>query len=657
MEAIDLPHAHAYCYRRLASHTRPRDRLTVSGWADRYRMLSSKDSGEPGRFRTSRQPMFREIMDALSVHSPVLEITLVFPSQFGKTLITTNWIGYTMHHAPCPMLCLMPTLESRDAWKVQKLNPLLTETPVLRDLLGGLKSRDAANSKDAIDFPGGIIFLGGGNSVNSYAQRSARNGLTDDMDRFPWEVGNEGKISKLFRGRFKGFPRYKWLKISTPTLLGASLILIEYDQSDQRRYYVHCPACGHAQHLKWANLKWDQTTKPPAWAEYECEECGHGIKEHHKPQLLEEGIWVPERPEIKKYRGYHANNLYSPIGLGPSWLGMAHDFLLSKDDPADLKVFINTALAEGFEDQTSALKSHDLAKRMDMEVEMGSLPPGVLALTAFIDTQDTWLDITLLGWTATGHRVIDWHQIQGNTSLKDPWDEAFAWAHLERTNAFGRKMHLRALGVDSRGHRGKEVRDFVMRPNWRVPVYSCQGSTTRMGRAIAQSASLQDKDKRGKTVKNGYGVWNIGTEFLKDYIYGRLAADSELPPEERHFRFPSGLPMEYFDGLLSEVYNPETKRYEQKRGNKYKRNEPLDGLVGALAAGFHKLVNLGHYRNGKPDQGFWVRLKAVLEPGGMAPLPIETSSSDNQAPAPNPGVGRISLDQWARKGNLGGPRA
>ena len=55
----------------------------------------------------------------------------------------------------------MPTLDSRDAWKAQKLNPLLQETPVIRDLLGGQRSRDAANSKDMIDFPGGVLFLGG----------------------------------------------------------------------------------------------------------------------------------------------------------------------------------------------------------------------------------------------------------------------------------------------------------------------------------------------------------------------------------------------------------------------------------------------------------------------------------------------------------------
>ena len=40
--------------------------LSVSTWADQHRMLSSKASAEPGRWRTARTPYLREIMDCLS---------------------------------------------------------------------------------------------------------------------------------------------------------------------------------------------------------------------------------------------------------------------------------------------------------------------------------------------------------------------------------------------------------------------------------------------------------------------------------------------------------------------------------------------------------------------------------------------------------------
>ena len=40
--------------------------LTVSEWADQHRLLSTKSASEPGRWRTSRTPYLRDIMDCLS---------------------------------------------------------------------------------------------------------------------------------------------------------------------------------------------------------------------------------------------------------------------------------------------------------------------------------------------------------------------------------------------------------------------------------------------------------------------------------------------------------------------------------------------------------------------------------------------------------------
>lgn len=640
---MTLPNAHAYCYRKLAIATKPRDRLSVSAWADRHRHLSSKQAGEAGRWRTARNPILAEIMDCLSAFSPVREVVVMKSSQVGVTEVMINKIGYNMDHAPCATMVLMPTLDLRNSWKVQKLNPLLQETGVVRDILGGLRSRDAANSKDIIDFPGGILFLAGSNSPNSYAQKSVKDLLMDDLDRFPSEIGEEGDPVALARGRCKSFPRYKLMLVSTPTIKGASLIEREYELSDKRRYHVPCPACGEAQHLKWSNMKWDQVNKPPRAAWYECEHCGHRIEEHHKPAMLAAGVWIPERPDVKR-RGYHVSALYAPIGLGPSWLDLATRFLEAKDEPATLKTFINTDLGETWEDQTSALKTHDLARRME-DVDMGVVPPGVLALTAFIDTQDKWLDITLLGWHEGGYRLIDWHQIDGDTTRQEPWDDLTAWINATHRNAYGKEMRIRAAGIDSRGHRGQQVRAFVLRPDLKVKVYACQGSTTRMGRAIASGPSYPDKDRRGKTIKTGYGVWNIGTEFCKDYLFGHLVSDGELQPEERRFRFPSGLPTEYFDGLLSEVYNPETKRYEQKKGAKHKRNEPLDGMVGAWAIGQHKEVNIGRHRNGKPDPGYWRRLAAVLEAGEIAesskPAQQEIQQQEKPQQVSRPRIGGV----------------
>ena len=59
--------------------------LTVSEWADRYRILSPKSAAEPGRWRTSRTPYLKEIMDCLSVSSPVQRVAFMKGAQIGAT--------------------------------------------------------------------------------------------------------------------------------------------------------------------------------------------------------------------------------------------------------------------------------------------------------------------------------------------------------------------------------------------------------------------------------------------------------------------------------------------------------------------------------------------------------------------------------------------
>jgi len=63
-----------HCYTVLARACRPRDRLTVSAWADRHRWLSSKQAGERGKWRTARNPILAEIMDCLSLYSRTREV-------------------------------------------------------------------------------------------------------------------------------------------------------------------------------------------------------------------------------------------------------------------------------------------------------------------------------------------------------------------------------------------------------------------------------------------------------------------------------------------------------------------------------------------------------------------------------------------------------
>jgi phage terminase large subunit GpA-like protein len=68
----------------------PRERLSVSRWADRYRVLAGKAASEPGQWRTDRAPYMREPMDALSADSDVEEVVIWAGTQLGKSEACLN---------------------------------------------------------------------------------------------------------------------------------------------------------------------------------------------------------------------------------------------------------------------------------------------------------------------------------------------------------------------------------------------------------------------------------------------------------------------------------------------------------------------------------------------------------------------------------------
>jgi hypothetical protein len=108
---------------RFRRGVKPRDLLTVSEWAARHRELKS-GTNSPGPWHNDLTPYLVEIMDALSEHSSVRQVTFMKSSGVGGTEAMFNWIGYLMHHlGNKDLLCVMPTLELRD----RSFNPRLAQ--------------------------------------------------------------------------------------------------------------------------------------------------------------------------------------------------------------------------------------------------------------------------------------------------------------------------------------------------------------------------------------------------------------------------------------------------------------------------------------------------------------------------------------------------
>jgi hypothetical protein len=216
---------------------RPDPDLTVSEWADQHRSLSPRASAEPGRYRTTRTPYLREIMDALSPRHPAQRISFMKAAQVGAAEAGNNWIGFVIHHAPGPMLAVLPTVEMAKRTSRGRLDPLIADSPALRERVKSARSRDAGNLMLSKEFPGGILVLTGANSATSLRSMPARYIFLDEVDAYPASADEEGDPVTLAVARATTFShRRKVFMVSTPTIRGLSRIEREWELSDQQRY-------------------------------------------------------------------------------------------------------------------------------------------------------------------------------------------------------------------------------------------------------------------------------------------------------------------------------------------------------------------------------------------------------------------------------------
>jgi phage terminase large subunit GpA-like protein len=589
--------------------------FTVSSWADEHRYLSQKASAEPGRWRTDRTPYLKEIMDALSPSSPVQRICFMAGAQVGKSETGNNWLGFVVDHAPGPMLLVQPTVDTAKRFSKQRLAPMIEETPRLRDKIAESRSRDSGNTVQVKEFQGGTLVITGANSAVSLRSMPARYLFLDEIDAYPSDVDGEGDPIQLAEKRTTTFARRKVYMCSTPTLKDTSRIEREFLNSDQRRYFVPCPDCGHKQFLRWQQFKWDEGA--PASVRYACEDCGVLIEERHKTTMLAEGEWRPTAEGDGRTAGFHLPSFYSPIGW-KSWADIVREFLDAKNDPALLKTFVNTVLGETWEDEYSnKLGAEDLRKRVEF-YEPGVVPARGLIVTAGVDVQDNRLAIVLRAW---GHGEESWlishEEIYGDPAQPQLWQQLDVILNKPLRHGISEPIKISAMAVDSGGHFTHEVYAFC-RDRRRQGVLAIKGQSVKNKPAIGKGSTV-DLNYRGKVIKGGAEVYPVGTDTIKSTIYGRLKFTEE---GDGFYHFGAEASQAYFDQLTSEkqitryVKGFPIREWVKKPGA---RNEALDCEVYAYAA-LQWLYT--RYNRKTIFEQFEQRLKISPEEKKIEPVPV-----------------------------------
>ncbi|MCT0216088.1 phage terminase large subunit family protein, partial [Synechococcus sp. CS-1330] len=565
--------------------------LTVSEWSDRHRMLSSKASAEPGRWRTSRTPYLKAIMDCLSPTSPVERVVFMKAAQLGATEMGSSWIGYVIHHAPGPMMAVWPTVEMAKRNSKQRIDPLIEESPVLSELIAPARSRDSGNTILAKEFRGGVLVMTGANSAVGLRSMPVRYLFLDEVDGYPLDVEGEGDAISLAEARTRTFARRKIFIVSTPTISGASAIEREYEASDQRRYFVPCPHCSHRQWLRFEQLRWDKGQ--PETAAYICESCDTTIAEHHKTWMLEHGEWRAMAPENSaKTAGFHLSSLYSPVGWR-SWreIAAAWEAAVSKESgsAAAIKTFKNTELGETWVEEGEAPDWQRLVERRE-DYRIGSVPQGGLLLVGGADVQKDRIEASI--W-AFGRGKESWlveHRVlMGDTARDTVWKRLAEMLAETWTHACGAQMPLARFALDT-GFATQEAYAFVR---------ACRDSRVMAVKGVPRGAALIgtptaiDVSQGGKKLRRGIKVYSVAVSIAKLEFYNNLRKSADVGEDGLTTVFPAGfvhlpkIDAEFIQQLCAEqlITRRDRNGFPVREWQKMReRNEALDCYVYARAA-------------------------------------------------------------------------
>jgi phage terminase large subunit GpA-like protein len=570
---------------------RPDPDLTVSQWADAHRKLSSRASAEPGQYRTSRTPYLRAIMDALSPGHPAQRITFMKAAQVGATEAGNNWIGFVIHHAPGPMLAVLPTVEMAKRTSRGRIDPLIEDSPALKERVQPARSRDAGNSMLSKEFPGGILVLTGANSATGLRSMPARYVFLDEVDAYPASADEEGDPVTLAEARTTTFAhRRKVFMVSTPTIRGLSRIEREFEASDQRRYFVPCPHCGEMQWLQFERLRWAKGQ--PETAAYHCEACEKPIAEHHKTQMLERGEWrgtaVSDNPHAI---GFHLSALYSPIGW-KSWEQIARDWLAAQGSDEMLRAARNTLLGETWVESGEAPEWQRLAdRRITFPAQ---IPAGGLFLTAGADVQKDRIEVDVWAWgRGLESWLVDHIVIPGGPDDPACWDKLTALLGRTWTHENGAIMTLAKLAIDT-GYESAAVYAWARKQGIAqvAPVKGLEG----FNRATPVSGpTFVDATVNGRKLKRGARLWTVATATFKAETYRYLRI--ERPSNEDRalgvadpagtIHLPDWADSEWLKQLVGEqlVTIRNNRGFARQEWQKLReRNEALDTRVYARAA-------------------------------------------------------------------------
>ena len=566
-------------------YLKPPEKLTVSGWAEKYRLLDSKTSAMPGPWRNRKTPYLVGVMDEILNYESE-EVIFCKCTQIGGSEAMLNMIGYIIQQDPSPTMVVYPTDKLAESISDNRLVPMIKASPSLSELFKEFQSQ-----KLELQFQGMYLSLVGSNSPSSLASKAIKYLMLDEVDKYPSNTKKEADPIALARERTKTFANRKTYMTSTPTVREGHIWKALEGADLEKHYFVPCPHCGEMIELKLDQIKWPDkegmtTNERADMAVYVCQECGALINDYHKDRMLQQGEWrvVKQNTTGKKKVAFWINTLYSPF---VRFSEIALEFLNSKDDPERLQNFRNSWLAEPWED-TATHTDEDMVLARQTDDEEFVVPDWAKMLTGGVDVQKNCLYYDIRAW---GDYITSQSITHGQVSSFADIDRVM---NLTYRNKAGDDFVVQLCLIDS-GYNADDTYEFcVSNLDWAMPV---KGSNTQM----TSHYKLSTVNRPG-TKGDGIQLVLTDGDKYKDMIASRL----HKPNGTGSWMVYKGCDLEYARQVTAEhkINVRSNGRVVQKWVPKTQHidNHYLDCDVYALAAADIMGVRSMHLAEEEPEQ-------------------------------------------------------
>jgi phage terminase large subunit GpA-like protein len=594
---LSYSEAQVHLAKTLSSAIKPVPRIFAWEWGESNRVLrKNAGSKEEGPLRFSRTPYIKKLLESLSITSSYQEVIFKKSSQVGGTEAGNTWISYLIDIEPGDIMQIYSTDDLAKESAELRVIPMLESTNAVASKLMSTKAKSKKEKNTFRKFINGSLRIVSSQSIAKLKSFAVRFIHMTEVDDYKTDLKNQGNAIELAIARTKTYGNSKKIYYEgTPSVKNASNIAKLFEETDQNHYHIACPHCKHKQHLRFEQLNWHKEETEtgkiihyPGTAYYECEGCKGKIYESQKTQLLDEGEWIPLKPEniSNKKIGFHINALYSPLGW-ESWSDLVSKYLEALKDPTKMKNFMNTLLGLEYEGMSNTPDWQKVFEKRE-SWKLKTIPSErCLFLTAGADIQADRIEVMVRGWGRKNESwVIDKFAFYGDTDdlASDAWKNLTNLLYLDWKHPMGINIPVSVLGVDASFRTSTVLR-------W-CRDYPLSKVVPLMGRdnlslPISMPKTTQGKNKtKSQSTKRVY----FSTTILKEEFYGWIALE---PRENGSFpdgfvHLPSNMDEEFVRQMLGEnmIYEGNKLKFV-----KFRRNEGLDLAVMSRAAALTRAVD------------------------------------------------------------------